>query len=133
MILVDTSVVLDLVRDDQEWQGWSARALDAAAAREKPVINGIVYAELSTQYRRIEALDAGLVALGLAVADIPKAALFLAGHAYARYRRAGGAKANVLSDFLIGAHAAVTEATLLTRYPARIRSYFPAVALVCPP
>lgn len=48
---------------------------------------------------------------------IPLGASFLAGHAHAAYRRAGGAHEAVLPDLLIGAHAAVTNRPLLTRDP----------------
>lgn len=132
MILVDTSVVIDVVRDDQQWREWSIAALDAAAERDEVCINGVVYAELSSQYDAIEALDAALATLAIDVRDIPKAALFLAGRAFRRYRRASGTKSNVLSDFLIGAHAAVSGATLLTRDVRHVRSYFPTVTIISP-
>jgi hypothetical protein len=44
----------------------------------------------------------------------------------------GGTKTNVLSDFFIGAHAAVARATLLTRDVKRVRPYFPTVTLISP-
>jgi predicted nucleic acid-binding protein len=133
VILVDTSVLLDVLRDDQQWKNWSEAALDAAAARDALAINPIIYAELSSQYDRIESLDAALTRLDLDILEIPKAALFLAGRAFRLYRRAGGGKANVLSDFFVGAHAAVERAALLTRDTKRIRGYFPTVTLICPP
>lgn len=132
MILADTSVLLDVLRDDQQWRGWSSTALTAAAAQDDVALNVIVYAELSSQYDRIESLDAALTGLGLEVLEVPKPALFLAGRAFARYRRQHGNKANVLSDFFIGAHAAVAGAVLLTRDPKRVRSYFPTVTIIAP-
>ena len=132
MILVDTNVLLDVMRDDQEWQQWSAAALDHAAKQETLAINPIIYAELSSQFEQIEALDSSLTSLEVRISEIPKPALFLAGHAFRRYRRAGGAKSNVLSDFFIGAHAAVAGAALLTRDTKRIRAYFPTVSLIGP-
>jgi predicted nucleic acid-binding protein len=68
----------------------------------------------------------------LTVADIPRPALFLAGQAFLRYRRAGGSRSNVLSDFFIGAHAAVERCPLLTRDVQRYRTYFPTVRLIAP-
>jgi hypothetical protein len=58
--------------------------------------------------------------------------LFLAAKAFAKYRKLGGTKTNVLADFFIGAHAAVIEAAVLTRDPARYRSYFPTIRLITP-
>jgi predicted nucleic acid-binding protein len=63
---------------------------------------------------------------------IPHEALFLAGKAFLRYRRSRGAKAGVLPDFFIGAHAAVAGASLLTRDAGRSRNYFPKLALITP-
>lgn len=132
MILVDTSVLLDVLKDDPQWAAWSLRALEAAASRDELVINDIVYAELSTRYARIEPLDAALTTMSMKHSAIPRAALFLAGKAFLRYRKLGGTKTGVLSDFFIGAHAAVERAPLLTRDVEKVRTYFPTVDLIAP-
>ena len=132
MILVDTSVLLDVLKDDPRWADWSQSALEAAASRDELVINDVVYAELSTRYDRIEALDETLTAMSLKHSTIPRAALFLAGKAFLRYRKRGGTRTGVLSDFFIGAHAAVERMPLLTRDVERIRAYFPTVDLIAP-
>ena len=64
--------------------------------------------------------------------EIPKPALFLAGKAFVQYRRNGGTKSNVLGDYFVGAHAAVTGLPVLTRDTRRFKSYFPRVKLVAP-
>jgi hypothetical protein len=64
--------------------------------------------------------------------DIPKPALFLAGKAFMQYRRGGRLKTNVLADFFIGAHAAVSGLPVLTRDTRRYQSYFPSINLVTP-
>ncbi|MGC4004403.1 MAG: hypothetical protein QM811_15315 [Pirellulales bacterium] len=43
-----------------------------------------------------------------------------------------GAKLSPLPDFFIGAHAEVEGFTLVTRDPARYRTYFPGVPLIVP-
>jgi predicted nucleic acid-binding protein len=96
------------------------------------VINPIVYSELSLTFSTVEVLDQTIAGLGLAMIEIPKPALFLAGKAFVRYRRQGGTKSNVLGDFFIGAHAAVSGLQILTRDTKRYRSYFPSVVLVAP-
>jgi hypothetical protein len=65
-------------------------------------------------------------------APIPWDAAFLAARCFARYRRRGGARASPLPDFFIGAHAAVTGMSLLTRDPRRYRTYFPKLTLIAP-
>jgi predicted nucleic acid-binding protein len=130
--LVDTNVLLDLVTDDPSWAAWSVEQLEAASLRGPLWINDAVYAELSVRYARIEDLDAFLDAAGLEISAMPRAALFLAGKAYMRYRKSGGTRSGVLADFFIGAQAAVAELPLLTRDVGRYRTYFPSLRLVAP-
>ncbi|WP_029011622.1 type II toxin-antitoxin system VapC family toxin [Niveispirillum irakense] len=132
MTLVDTNILLDIVTDDPTWADWSIQQLDIAATKGPLIINGVVYAELSVRFERIEDLDAVLAEAGIGLAEIPPAALFLAGKVFQRYRRAGGSRRGVLPDFFIGAHAAITGLPLLTRDIARYRTYFPTVQLIAP-
>jgi predicted nucleic acid-binding protein len=64
--------------------------------------------------------------------ELPKPALFLAAKAFLAYRRRGGLKRNVLSDFYIGAHAAVMDWPVLTRDRRKYETYFPVVKLIAP-
>lgn len=95
-------------------------------------INPIIYAELSVAFSSMEMLDASLATMQLRHLEIPRPALFLAGKAFIRYRRQGGSKSNVLADFFIGAHAAVSRLPLLTRDTRRYRAHFPSVELIAP-
>jgi predicted nucleic acid-binding protein len=131
-MLVDTNVLVDVLEDDPQWAEWSISQLRAQSQIHRLVINPIIYAELSLTFSAVEALDKALETMMLPVIEIPKPALFLAGKAFARYRRQGGIKQNVLSDFFIGAHAAVAGLPLLTRDTARYRSYFPSVIVLAP-
>lgn len=132
MTLIDTNVLLDLVTNDAKWADWSIRQLDAAAFKGPLRINDVVYAELSVRFATIETLDDALDEVAISIAAMPRAALFLAGKVFQRYRAAGGTRTGVLPDFFIGAHAAVAGLPLLTRDARRYRSYFPGVELVTP-
>lgn len=132
MTLIDTNILLDVVTNDPDWVDWSVGQLDAAALEGPLAINEMVYAELSIRFRTIEALDALLGETGIEIAVMPRAALFLAGKIFQRYRAAGGPRTGVLPDFFIGAHAAVTGFALLTRDTARYRTYFPTIDLIAP-
>lgn len=132
MILVDTNVLLDVVTDDPKWADWSQHQLESAALRDRLAINGVIYAELSIGFARIEELDGMLEEAGIALAGIPQPALFLAGKVFRDYRRRDGVKTGVLPDFFIGAHAAVSRSSLLTRDAARYRTYFPTASLIAP-
>ena len=132
MTLIDTNVLLDLVTDDPNWADWSIAQLEAASLNGPLLINEVIYAELAVRYDRIEDLEAFVDEAGLEMAPIPRAALFLAGKVFTRYRRSGGSRTGVLPDFFIGAHAAVAEQPLLTRDIGRYRTYFPSLMLITP-
>jgi predicted nucleic acid-binding protein len=125
-------LLADALKDDPQWAERSIGQLRAQTQIHRLVINPIIYAELSLTFFAVEALDKALETMMLPVIEIPKPALFLAGKAFAQYRRQGGTKQNVLSDFFIGAHAAVSGLPLLTRDTLRYRSYFPTVKVVAP-
>jgi predicted nucleic acid-binding protein len=95
------------------------------------VLNAVVLAEIAPRFPLVDELQAALPSMAI-VEDIPLPASFLAGHAHAAYRRAGGTPEAVLPDFLIGAPAAVTDRPLLTRDPRRISAYIPRARLVAP-
>ena len=132
MVLIDTNVILDLVTADPMWADWSLARIEAAALSGGLMINDVVYAELSVRYDRVEDLELMLSSTAIEIAPIPRAALFLAGKAFAGYRKAGGNKSGVLPDFFIGAHAAVSQVPLLTRDARRFRAYFPTLQLIAP-
>ena len=131
-MLVDTNVLVDVLENDPEWAEWSIAQLRAQSQIHRLVINPIIYSDLSLTFSTVEALDDSLAGMELEMIDIPKPALFLAGKAFVQYRRSGGVKNNVLSDFFIGAHAAVSALPVLTRDTRRYTSYFPSVKLVAP-
>ena len=132
MLLVDTNVLIDVLEDDPEWADWSIGQLRAQSKIHRLAINPIIYSELSLTFSTVEALDRAVDDLGLAVIEIPRPALFLAGKAFVRYRRQGGKKSNVLTDFFIGAQAAVSRYPILTRDTRRYSNYFSGVNLIAP-
>lgn len=131
-VLVDSNVLLDVITGDPVWGDWSAQALAEQLERGELVINPIVYAEIAFDFDTIEEVDAMLPPADFDYAEIPREAAFLAARCHARYRAAGGARAMILPDFLIGAHATVERMALLTRDARRYRSYFPGLALIAP-
>lgn len=130
MLLVDTNVLVDVLQNDPQWADWSIAQLRAQAQLHQLVINPVIYAELSLSFSTFGALDRVVATMELAMHDVPRPALFLAGKAYLQYRRRGGGKAQVLPDFFIGAHAAVEGWTLLTRDASRFRTYFPRLEVI---
>ena len=132
MTLVDSSVLLDMFAGSPEWASWSKQQLNDAASRGPVIINDVIYTEISVRFGTHQEIDSVLHDIRIEVVTMPRAALFLAGKVFSRYRAAGGIRTGVLSDFFIGAHANVGRLPLLTRDPKRIRNYFPEVELIAP-
>lgn len=132
MLIVDTSVLIDVLEDDPRWADWSIAQMRGQAKVHELCINPVIYAELSLMFESVEALDAVIARMELCFQELPRAALFLAGKAFVRHRKKGGSKQNVLADFFIGAHAAVQRCGILTRDAGRYRAYFPTVELLMP-
>jgi hypothetical protein len=130
--LVDTNVLLDIYTNDPDWAPWSVGQLEAAVLRGAVGINDIIYAEISVRFSDVATLDEAVERSQLQLLKIPRAALFLAGKAFHRYRSVGGPRARILPDFLIGAHAALLGVPLLTRDTRRYRSHFPTLQLLTP-
>jgi predicted nucleic acid-binding protein len=130
--VVDSNVLLDVLSEDTHWLTWSAAAIEQAAAAGRLVINPIIYAEVSIRFTRIEALEAALPKTMFEREAIPYEAAFLAGKSFLAYRQRGGTRHAPLPDFFIGAHAAVAGYGLVTRDPARYRTYYPTLTLIAP-
>ena len=132
MILVDSNVIIDVLTGDPAWCAWSEAALADAADRDDVAINPIIYAELASGFGTMSDLDHHLGADAFRRLPLPYEAGFVAGRAFVEYRRRGGARTSPLPDFYIGAHAAVSGLSLLTRDARRYVGYFPKVRLICP-
>ena len=131
-ILVDSNVILDVVTEDRKWFRWSSEALADHGENHTLVINPIIYSEVSIGFERIEEVEEILSPAYFRRDQIPWEAAFLAGKCFLDYRRKGGSRHSTLPDFFIGAHALVSGMKLITRDPARYRTYFPSLKLIAP-
>ena len=131
-VLVDSSVLLDVLTEDSKWYGWSADALEKQAETSVLAINPIIYAEVSIRFGKIEDVEQAFPPDLFERARLPWEAAFLAGKCFVRYRRRGGVRRSPLPDFYIGSHAAVKHWKLLTRDAGLYRTYFPRLQLVSP-
>ena len=110
----------------------SSEALARCAESAQLVINPIVYAEVSVRFPTIEELERALPASVFKRDQLPWEAAFVAGKCFLDYRKRGGARHAPLPDVYIGAHAALSSMTLLTRDAARYRTYFPKLRVIAP-
>ena len=131
-ILVDSSVLLDVLTEDDLWFGWSSSALASAAERGPLHINPIILADVSIRFTDAADLDIALPPSDFRRAAIPWPASFLAGKTFQEYRERRDVRAATLPDFFVGAHAAVDDLVLLTRDARRFRPYFPTVEFMAP-
>ncbi|TIQ37348.1 MAG: type II toxin-antitoxin system VapC family toxin [Mesorhizobium sp.] len=130
--LVDTNVLIDVWGPGGPSTEWSAKAIATCRREGALVVNTIVWSELAPLITTEAQLKRATDMLEIDREPVPWEAAFAAGVAHFRYRRAGGVRERTLPDFFIGAHAAVAGHRLLTRDPARYRSYFPDLEIISP-
>jgi predicted nucleic acid-binding protein len=128
-VLVESNIIIDIVRQVPVWVDWS---LDALTQHERVRVNPIIYAEICYQKTTAEEADEILQALELGYEELPRQSRYLASQAFRHYRQQGGTKSAPLPDFFIGAHAVSENVPIMTRDVSRYRSYFPTVELIHP-
>ena len=121
----DTNVLLDIIQRNPRYFAQSLGWLTIARSRGSVVICPVVYGELVPAVSSKAELDDTLEDLGVELSPIDDAIAYEAGLRWQRYRQAGGTRARLLPDFLIGAHALVSADTFITRDQGFYRSYFP--------
>ena len=121
---VDTNVILDVFRGSERHGPQSLQWLETAYDKGDVLVCEIVYAELAWSFGSRDALDAALRSIHATVSPIDADIAYEAGIRWVRYRRAGGPRSRILTDFLIGAHALARADALLTR-DRGFFTYFP--------
>jgi predicted nucleic acid-binding protein len=121
---VDTNVLLDVFLPDKRFAEQSAGLLKVAYDEGALLICEIVYAELVPQFNDRHTLDSALATLNITISPSSPDVAFLAGERWGQYRKAGGARKRIVTDFLIGAHAAIKAERFLTRDRGLYKSYF---------
>jgi predicted nucleic acid-binding protein len=130
--LVDTNVWIDCIDAASPWNRWAVDQLQARSERSPLHVNLIIYTELLVPGPDIDALDALLDVYGTVRSPIPWECASLTAAAFTRYRHRGGSRTKPIPDFYIGAHAAVSNFSVLSRDPAPYRSHFPRLVVIAP-
>ena len=122
---VDTNVLLDVIENNPQFAAKSQDWLDTARSRGSVIICTVVYGELVPSFGSKSEMDDTLEELDVELSPIDDAIAYEAGLRWQQYRQAGGTRARILPDFIIGAHALAAADTFLTRDQGFYRSYFP--------
>ena len=130
--LVDTSVLLDILLDDQRFAALSESLLRKCRNQGRLVICEVVLAEIRPALRNEAELYGFCGDIGLEFEACPLEAAALAGAMFARYLSNKGTAKRVLPDFLIGAHAQACGYPLLARDRGYYRQYFKDIKLLDP-
>ncbi len=132
-VLVDSSVLLDILTADPVWLAWSATELKKACLITPVIVNQIVCAEIAPSFDfDWPEIDRWLFPASFQRQSLPFEASVIAAEAHRLYRKRGGTKSSPMPDFYIGAHAQVAGYRVLTRDEGRFRTYFPTVELISP-
>ncbi len=131
-VLVDTNIWIDCIDEASPWHDWAVEQLQRCSERSPLHVNLMIYTELLVPRPNVDALDALLDVYDTLRSPLPWACASLTATAFSLYRHRGGSKHKPLPDFYIGAHAAVTNLSVLTRDPAPYKSYFPRLAVFAP-
>ena len=140
MAAVDTNVLVGLLEGEVDLANRLALMLDRLAQHGTVLIAPVVYAELLAAPGRPAGLVDALFAQTALRVDwyLEEPVWRVAGLAYrahAQQRQAAvaqGTPRRILADFIIGAHAEVRQATLLTWDTDIYRTYFPDLQTVAP-
>ena len=130
---VDTSVLLDVLADDETHGDASAEALHAAFQAGKLVACDVVWAEVAAHFPTEADLEAALGRLHVVFDAVSVEAAGHAGRLWRESRKGSSApRDRVVADFLVGAHALSQAGALLTRDRGFYRRYFQDLKVIDP-
>jgi predicted nucleic acid-binding protein len=132
MIAVDSSVLLDVISNDEKFAESSAAALSAAAEIDDVIICDAVMAEICAYTNPMESALAAMAEFGIRFVPVNEQAAMRAGVMYRRFRERGGGRERLVADFLIGSHAMMQAGTLITRDSGFHRDYFKGLKIINP-
>lgn len=127
---VDTNILLDLARPNPDFVDNAVDLLEKGILEGGLVICPIVHAELAAQFPTIESLTRFLSKLQIAPDPLSKETTWEAGQSWLGYRKAGGKRERIISDFLIGTHAKNQAGQLLTRDRGFYRTWLPQLKVI---
>ena len=131
-LAVDSSALYAMIKGEPAAERWFDYLADLGR-HERLTICDVAFAELAPFFDDHATLAARLESLGVEFDPIQPDTAFLAGEIFGVYRQTGGPRANLIPDFLIGAHALNQADGLLAEDRCYLRQHFRGLKLLKPP
>lgn len=129
---VDTSVLIDVLGANAKFGPASARAIRRCLGQGALVACESVWSETTAHFAEPGDAEAALARLRVDFSALESSAATGAGWSWRTYRRSGGSRDRIVTDFLVGAHAMHQADRLLTRDRGFYRRYFKGLEIVDP-
>jgi hypothetical protein len=129
---IDTNVLLDVLLPNPAFYESSASALRHCANEGVLIICETVLSELSAHFEKPQPLEQFLHELDILTVPMGSVACFDAGRIWRIYRKNGGKRTRMMSDFIIGAHARFHADLLLSRDRGFYKEFFPSLRILDP-
>ncbi|OGL43176.1 MAG: hypothetical protein A2161_04210 [Candidatus Schekmanbacteria bacterium RBG_13_48_7] len=129
---VDSSIILDILLNDQEYVEQSMNLLVKYHLKGSIIISPIVFSECAASLKNPDIFGDIMDEMGLQYQPLTPDICKLAAKFWHQYRIKGGARKRILADFLNGAHAQIIAGILLTRDRGFYKNYFTELQIIAP-
>ena len=129
---VDSSIILDILLDDQAYADNSMLMLEEHLRRGSVIISPVAFSECAAALASPYDFKNVAQEIGLIYKPFNQEACSLAAKFWRLYRTKGGTRQRILADFLIGSHAQTFANILLTRNRGFFRKYFQDIQVITP-
>jgi len=131
IVAVDSSVLVAVFRNERNGARWLDFLLQLRTENQLAACD-VVWSEIAPLFVDNDALSAGMAAIGVLFSPLDEAAAFTAGRLFADYRKRGGPRGRMVSDFMIAAHALHHAIGLATDDDDFMGAHFPRLKLLRP-
>jgi predicted nucleic acid-binding protein len=129
---IDSNVLIDILGADPLFGPASLAAARRYRDEGRLIACDAVWAEVVAAFADTGLTEASLARIPVEYSPIERAAATRAGVAWRAYRRRGGPRERLVTDFLVGAHALEQADRLLTRDRGFQRSAFTGLTILDP-